>query len=125
MNLPHGSLLVALCFYVYASVLRSPEDGYLVRKGTLQTVRITKQWTAGTDSYAETTLVSDSGLEVQLLLRKPQVASRVLPVAVLLGGVRYGGTGSAGYPSVAGARRSRAHQSDSAQHEERGGIILL
>jgi hypothetical protein len=85
-----GLLIVALGSYVYAPVLRSPEDGYLARKGTLQTVRITQQWSDSMDSYAETTLLSDSGLAVQLLVRKPQVANGSLPVVVLLGGVRTG-----------------------------------
>lgn len=104
-----GLLIFAILIslgYVYIPVLISPADGYLERKGSIQSVSITRKWQERGSTFSELDLESDSGLNVKITIRIPdQVAdpgteqraeqgidqtTGPLPVALLLGGV---GTG--------------------------------
>jgi len=84
-------VLLMLVVYVYSPVLISPEGGYLARKGNISEIKISKHWLQNNSFYTELLLVSDSGLKVEALIRKPAVELiKPLPIVVLLGGT---GTG--------------------------------
>jgi len=86
--------ILILSGYVYIPVLISPEDGYLARKGNVNSASITRKWQERGSTFSELDLVSDSGLKVQITVRvpeqRPDQKMMPLPVALLLGGV---GTG--------------------------------
>ncbi len=89
------ALVLLLLFLLGTMALVWPVAGdtqtrILQRKGTLQQVRVERRWREGGVLYSRLTLVSDSGLEVALTLRRPAGAPGRLPAVVLLGGLRTG-----------------------------------
>jgi len=83
-------LFLSVQVYVFLPVLNSPADGYLVRKGNIQSVDITRQWQEADSHFQELDLLSSSGLKVKATIRTPIQFKGPLPVALLLGGI---GTG--------------------------------
>ena len=90
--------------YVYIPVLNSPEDGYLARKGNVNSASITRKWQERGSIFSELDLVSDSGLKVQITVRvpeqRPDQKMVPLPVALLLGGVGTGRTACHVIPKI-------------------------
>lgn len=71
---------------VLVPVARDPIPRLLERKGELVEARETARWTDGPDELTEITLVSSTGLEVDLTARVPRDAVEPRPAVVLLAG---------------------------------------
>lgn len=98
-----GLALLAAFHYIYP-VLSDPEPDFLPRKGELRESRVTRTWEQAGDRFEEVTLISTSGLQVEISIRRPLGAEAPLPVVVLLGGFRTGRNAGAllpgHYPAV-------------------------
>ena len=81
---------IVLVVYVYYPVMNFSESEFISRKGSLQTVKITRQWQEHHSLYTEAVLIASTGLSVEILLRRPENQNAAAPVVVLLGGA---GTG--------------------------------
>jgi len=75
---------------VFVPVIPDPSLHFTERKGTLHEIRQTHQWQEQDSIYTELTLVSSSGLHVELTTRIPRAAASPRPLVVLLGGRRTG-----------------------------------
>lgn len=88
-----SSLLVlvflASLYYVYP-VLRDPLPEFMPRKGELVESRPGRVWQLEGARIEEITLVSSSGLQVEISIRRPARVDSPLPGVVLLGGLRTG-----------------------------------
>lgn len=85
-----GIVLVAvvllLVAYVFIPVLPDPSPGFLLRKGSLRHVSVTRQWTTPGSVLSDITLTSSSGLQVQLTVNRPRGVSGRRPLVILMGG---------------------------------------
>ena len=79
-----GALILA-GFYLYP-VLQDPEPGFLLRKGELLGAQTTREWQQFENQFQELTLTSDSGLAVEVSIRRPIVMSSPRPLVLILGG---------------------------------------
>ncbi|HXV76446.1 MAG TPA: hypothetical protein VD788_09000, partial [Candidatus Polarisedimenticolaceae bacterium] len=77
-------LLVVGLAIVLVPVARDPSPRFAERKGELVAFRETRRWDDGRDMLSEMTLVSSSGLEVELTARIPREATGPRPGLVLL-----------------------------------------
>lgn len=71
-------------------VLGDPTERFAQRKGEIRHVDLTRQWSTGNSRYQELTLHADSGLKVDVTVRRPLDSDEPQPLILLLGGV---GTG--------------------------------
>lgn len=67
-------------------VLPDPEAGFLPRKGVLIDTQTTREWQQFGDRFQEQTLTSDSGLQVQISIRRPARMTAPRPLVIILGG---------------------------------------
>lgn len=72
--------------YLFIPVIPDPASGFLPRKGELQQVEITRQWTTATAALTELTLTSSSGLQTLLTVNRPRGVSARRPLVILMGG---------------------------------------
>lgn len=79
-------LFLLLAAYVFVPVLPDPSAGFLPRKGRLQRVTQTRQWTTATNVLTDITLASSSGLQVQLTVNRPRAVTTPRPLVILMGG---------------------------------------
>jgi hypothetical protein len=77
--------LIVIGIYLYP-VIPDPESGFWQRKGELIRSEVTRQWQQGTEGYEELSLMSDSGLVVEISVRRPRQTNGPLPLMILLGG---------------------------------------
>lgn len=84
-----GLILLCLAFAL-VPVIPDPTLHYTDRKGQLLEVQQTAQWQDRNSIYTELTLVSDSGLRVDLTTRIPTAITSPRPLVLLLGGRRTG-----------------------------------
>jgi dienelactone hydrolase len=75
---------------VLVPVIPDPSLQFADRKGELQDARQTRQWQVQDSIYTELTLVSSSGLHVELTTRIPKAVTSPRPLVLLLGGRRTG-----------------------------------
>jgi dienelactone hydrolase len=87
-----GLLVVILLLLAFALVPGIPDPSlhYTDRKGQLYEVQQTAQWHEWDSIYTELTLISSSGLRVELTTRLPITTSSPRPLVLLLGGRRTG-----------------------------------
>jgi len=87
-----GFLVLILLLLAFALVPGIPDPSlhYSDRKGQLYEVQQTAQWHEQDSIYTELTLVSSSGLRVELTTRLPITTSSPQPLVLLLGGRRTG-----------------------------------
>ena len=83
-------LLGAFSAYLFVPVMSDPTPGFAQRKGELARVIVTKEWRQNGVVFSEITLVSSSGLDLELTLRRPGGTGRRKPAMILLGGHRTG-----------------------------------
>ena len=79
-----GTLILS-AVYLYP-VLPDPEPGFLVRKGHIVNVQTTREWQQFDNHFQELTLASDSGLQVEISVRRPSRHSSPRPLVIILGG---------------------------------------
>lgn len=79
-------LVVFVAAYSFIPVLSDPSAGFLPRKGSLQQITQTRQWTTTTSVLSEVTLTSSSGLQVQLTVNRPRSVRTARPLVILMGG---------------------------------------
>ena len=84
------SLTLLLLAFALVPVIPDPTLHYTDRKGQLLEVRQTAQWQERDSTYSELTLVSSSGLRVEITTRIPTATSSPRPLVLLLGGRRTG-----------------------------------
>jgi dienelactone hydrolase len=84
------AIILLLLAIVLVPVIPDPTLLIPARKGQLHEIRQTRQWQAQDSIYKEITLVSTSGLQVQLSTRIPTKATSPRPLVLLLGGRRTG-----------------------------------
>ncbi|NNF95651.1 MAG: hypothetical protein HKM94_01830, partial [Halobacteria archaeon] len=84
-----GLTLVLLAFAL-VPVIPDPTLHYADRKGQLVEVQQTAQWHDRDSVYTELSLVSSSGLRVELTTRLPLATASPRPLVLLLGGRRTG-----------------------------------
>jgi len=82
--------LLSLSLYYLIPVLPNPESDYLPRKGNLIDAKVTRSWRAYSNEFQEISLTSDSGLKVDISIRRPGNSPR--PVVFILGGYGTGRT---------------------------------
>jgi dienelactone hydrolase len=80
------ALILILTAYLVIPVLPDPAPGFLPRKGQLQSVEITRQWTTVSSAFSEVTLTSNTGLQVQLTINRPREMNGPRPLVILMGG---------------------------------------
>ena len=83
-------LMILLLAFALVPVIPDPTAGYLTRKGELVEVQQTAQWREEESIYTELTLVSSSGLRVEISTRIPESVDSPRPLVLLLGGRRTG-----------------------------------
>ena len=83
-------LILLLLAFALVPVIPDPTLHYTDRKGQLIKVQQTAQWPERDSLYTELTLISSSGLRVELTTRLPTTASSPRPLVLLLGGRRTG-----------------------------------
>jgi dienelactone hydrolase len=83
-------IAAAILAFVLVPVIPDPTLHYADRKGQLHAVQQTNQWQEQDSIYTELTLVSSSGLHVELSTRIPKGATSPRPLVLLLGGRRTG-----------------------------------
>jgi len=83
--------LCLVAIYLYP-VLPNPEPDFLPRKGNLVETRMTREFERYAADFQDVTLVSDSGLQVEINVRRPQHSTGPRPVVVILGGYGTGRT---------------------------------
>ena len=83
-------LIVIAAAILIWPVIQDPSSGFMLRKGNLAEVEQTRTWTKSGYDYADLTLVSSSGLRVELAVRSPSVITTPRPLVILLGGLRTG-----------------------------------
>lgn len=73
-------------------VLGDPTDNFIQRKGSIDRVEVTRQWQTDDSRYQNLTLYSSSGLEVEVMIRRPINVDidTPRPLVVLLGGYETG-----------------------------------
>jgi len=71
-------------------MIPDPSLGFMERRGEVAVARVTSSESLGDAVLEEVTLVSDSGLEVELSVRVPRDATSPRPLVVLLAGQRTG-----------------------------------
>ena len=80
-------VLTALLFgYFVYPVLFDPEPDFIQTKGQLISVQTTREWQRDDARFSELTLQSNSGLQVEISIRRPLDAKQPLPLVLLLGG---------------------------------------
>ena len=84
-----GSSAVLLAVLLVA-VIPDPTLHVADRKGQLREVQRTRQWQEQDSLYTELTLISSSGLRVEISTRIPMSATSPRPLVLLLGGRRTG-----------------------------------
>lgn len=84
--------LIVLAGIFIFPVLSDPEPDFLPRKGNLIDTRVTREFVRYNAVFQDVTLVSDSGLQVEINVRRPQHGAGPWPVVVLLGGYGTGRT---------------------------------
>ncbi len=67
-------------------VLGDPTDNFIQRKGSIERVEVTRKWQADGSRYQNLTLYSSSGLEVEVMVRRPPDIDTPRPLVILLGG---------------------------------------
>jgi len=80
-----GLLAVGLAI-VLVPVARDPSPGFIERKGELLAVHETARWIDGPDDLTELTLISTTGLVVDITARVPREPTTPRPAMVLLAG---------------------------------------
>ncbi len=83
-------LIALLLGLALVPVIPDPTLQYMDRKGQLIDVQQTRQWQDGDSIYTEVTLISSSGLRVDLTTRIPHTSTQPRPLVLLLGGRRTG-----------------------------------
>lgn len=78
-------ILILSAVYLYP-VLPDPEPGFLARKGNIANIQTTREWQQFNNHFQELTLTSDSGLQVQISVRRPSPHSAPRPLVMILGG---------------------------------------
>lgn len=73
-------------------VLGDPSDQFVERRGDLARYEVTRQWLTADSRYHNLTLVSSSGLQVKVTIRRPLKVDAPRPVILLLGGYDTGRT---------------------------------
>jgi len=84
-----AALIVLLLFppvLLVWPVLTDPTERFLERKGTIDKVSVTRQWQADGSRYENLTLTSSTGLQVEMMIRRPPVSDVPRPMVLLLGG---------------------------------------
>lgn len=76
--------------FVIVPVLPDPVPGFAGRKGNLITIHELKRITVGDSVIIDHRLVSSSGLQVDMSIRKRHGINTPQPLTVLLGGLRRG-----------------------------------
>lgn len=71
-------------------VIPDPTPSFMTRKGELREFNKTKEWQANKSHYSELTLISTTGLRVELTVRIPIETTSPRPLILLLGGYRTG-----------------------------------
>ncbi len=73
-------------------VLGDPTDNFIQRKGSIDRVEVTRRWLTDDSRYQNLTLYSSSGLEVEVMIRRPINIDidTPRPLVVLLGGYETG-----------------------------------
>jgi len=84
-----GSSALLLAFILIPAI-PDPTLQFAERKGELREVRQTRQWQEQDAVYTELTLVSSSGLQVEMTTRIPAATNTARPLVLLLGGRRTG-----------------------------------
>lgn len=84
-----GSSLLLLAIILIPAI-PDPVLQFAERKGELREARQTRHWQEQDAVYTELTLVSSSGLQVELTTRIPVLATTPRPLVLLLGGRRTG-----------------------------------
>ena len=79
------AILILSVVYLYP-VLPDPEPGFLARKGNIANVQTTREWQQFDNHFQELTLTSDSGLQVEISVRRPSTHSASRPLIIILGG---------------------------------------
>jgi dienelactone hydrolase len=82
-----AAILLAI---IIVPVIPDPTLHFDSRKGQLQQILQTKHWQEQDSIYTELTLISSSGLQVELSTRIPKTVTTVRPLVLLLGGRRTG-----------------------------------
>lgn len=82
-----ATILLAI---VIVPVIPDPTLHFDNRKGQLHEIQQTKQWQEQDSIYTELTLISSSGLQVELSTRIPKTVTTARPLVLLLGGRRTG-----------------------------------
>ncbi len=83
-------LLAFLLALALVPVIPDPTLHYTDRKGQLREVKQTARWQEQDSTYTEITLISSSGLHVDLTTRVPSTTTSPRPLVLLLGGRRTG-----------------------------------
>ncbi|MDR9436192.1 MAG: hypothetical protein RI563_04905 [Thiohalophilus sp.] len=91
-------LFFALLVFVLATpvvwlgwpVRGDPSERFFDRRGEIEQVEVTRQWQTGESRYEHLTLISGSGLQVKMTVRRPMTENDSRPLMLLLGGA---GTG--------------------------------
>lgn len=79
-------LLLIVAAYLFVPALSDPSSGFLPRKGELQHVAVTRQWSTNKLIYSEITLTSSTGLQAELTVSRPPGNSTPRPMVILMGG---------------------------------------
>jgi len=72
-------------FYLYP-VIPDPEPDFLPRKGQLIDSRMTREFVRHNAVFQDYTLTSDSGLSVEVNIRRPRNFTKPRPLVIILGG---------------------------------------
>ena len=80
------TLVLLVAAYLFIPVISDPASGFLPRKGSLQHVEVTRQWTTATAELSEITLRSSSGLQALLTVSRPRGHESRAPLVILMGG---------------------------------------
>jgi len=79
------AVLILSGVYLYP-VLSDPEPGFLARKGKISNIQATREWQQFGDRFQELTLTSDTGLQVEVSIRRSAHHSTPRPLVIILGG---------------------------------------
>ncbi|MBI1422457.1 MAG: hypothetical protein GC149_03250 [Gammaproteobacteria bacterium] len=79
-------LLSGAAAYLFIPVISDPSPQFLPRKGKLQEIHITREWNTPVAVFSEITLVSNTGLRVQLTVNRPRHGAARMPLVILMGG---------------------------------------
>jgi pimeloyl-ACP methyl ester carboxylesterase len=83
-------LLLLVAGYLFIPVLPDPSPGFIARRGELQQVEVTRRWNTPTASFSDIRLTSSSGLQAQLIIRRPRHVTTPRPLVILMGGYQTG-----------------------------------